>query len=140
MIRRPPRSTRTDTLFPYTTLFRSLLHDSFFYWTHRLLHRPRWFRLAHAVHHESRPPTAWAAMSFHPIEAVTGAIVVPALVFLIPIHVAVLGLVLATLTVMGLGNHMGGEMFPRALVHGPAGSWLTMGTPPHRPPPPHRGQ
>src|SRR3546814_2180875 len=33
MIRRPPRSTRTDTLFPYTTLFRSL---------HRLsLHEPR---------------------------------------------------------------------------------------------------
>src|SRR3546814_8131050 len=38
MIRRPPRSTRTDTLFPYTTLFRSLVevvrdtcgrHDSF---------------------------------------------------------------------------------------------------------------
>src|SRR3546814_8495169 len=26
MIRRPPRSTRTDTLFPYTTLFRSALH------------------------------------------------------------------------------------------------------------------
>src|SRR3546814_16574768 len=26
MIRRPPRSTRTDTLFPYTTLFRS--HDN----------------------------------------------------------------------------------------------------------------
>src|SRR3546814_5707540 len=26
MIRRPPRSTRTDTLFPYTTLFRSLPH------------------------------------------------------------------------------------------------------------------
>src|SRR3546814_1473071 len=27
MIRRPPRSTRTDTLFPYTTLFRSDLTD-----------------------------------------------------------------------------------------------------------------
>src|SRR3546814_14606412 len=26
MIRRPPRSTRTDTLFPYTTLFRSVPH------------------------------------------------------------------------------------------------------------------
>src|SRR3546814_20750241 len=26
MIRRPPRSTRTDTLFPYTTLFRSVRH------------------------------------------------------------------------------------------------------------------
>src|SRR3546814_11843580 len=28
MIRRPPRSTRTDTLFPYTTLFRSSLRDA----------------------------------------------------------------------------------------------------------------
>src|SRR3546814_17352110 len=27
MIRRPPRSTRTDTLFPYTTLFRSAVGD-----------------------------------------------------------------------------------------------------------------
>src|SRR3546814_5562487 len=27
MIRRPPRSTRTDTLFPYTTLFRSTSPD-----------------------------------------------------------------------------------------------------------------
>src|SRR3546814_6718800 len=28
MIRRPPRSTRTDTLFPYTTLFRSVVVHS----------------------------------------------------------------------------------------------------------------
>src|SRR3546814_13819670 len=30
MIRRPPRSTRTDTLFPYTTLFRSVLYHTLF--------------------------------------------------------------------------------------------------------------
>src|SRR3546814_1843561 len=32
MIRRPPRSTRTDTLFPYTTLFRSVvvIHNCYF--------------------------------------------------------------------------------------------------------------
>src|SRR3546814_13130679 len=29
MIRRPPRSTRTDTLFPYTTLFRSTDEEAF---------------------------------------------------------------------------------------------------------------
>src|SRR3546814_6043317 len=29
MIRRPPRSTRTDTLFPYTTLFRSFPGETF---------------------------------------------------------------------------------------------------------------
>src|SRR3546814_13349098 len=30
MIRRPPRSTRTDPLFPYSTLFRSPLADDYF--------------------------------------------------------------------------------------------------------------
>src|SRR3546814_5471105 len=35
MIRRPPRSTRTDTLFPYTTLFRS-------YWLVSLWERSAW--------------------------------------------------------------------------------------------------
>src|SRR3546814_4740685 len=30
MIRRPPRSTRTDTLFPYTTLFRSNYHEEIY--------------------------------------------------------------------------------------------------------------
>lgn len=99
-------------------------HDTWFYWTHRLLHRPQWFGLAHAVHHASRPPTAWAAMSFHPFEAVSGAVVIPALAFLVPIHVAVLLAVLLIMTVMGVTNHMGWEMFPRALVHSKAGSWL----------------
>src|SRR3546814_18028155 len=28
MLRRPPRSTRTDTLFPYTTLFRSVIGEA----------------------------------------------------------------------------------------------------------------
>src|SRR3546814_20100398 len=32
MIRRPPRSTRTDTLFPYTTLFRSILRNTSTEW------------------------------------------------------------------------------------------------------------
>src|SRR3546814_3318566 len=36
MIRRPPRSTRTDTLFPYTTLFRSSLVSTFKGLPHRL--------------------------------------------------------------------------------------------------------
>src|SRR3546814_2159708 len=46
MIRRPPRSTRTDTLFPYTTLFRScrvagIFHDQ---------HPKRVADLGHAEH------------------------------------------------------------------------------------------
>ena len=109
---------------PGSLIIYLLAHDTWFYWTHRWMHRPALFRLAHAVHHQSRPPTAWAAMSFHPIEALTGAVVIPALVFIVPIHVGVLGAVLAIMTLMGVTNHMGWEMFPRALVRSRAGEWL----------------
>lgn len=113
---------------PASVLLYLMAHDAWFYWTHRWMHRPRLFRIAHAVHHASRPPTAWAAMSFHPWEALTGAIVIPALVFLIPIHVGALATVLTIMTVMGVTNHMGWEMFPRWLVRGPAGRWLITAT------------
>ncbi len=109
---------------PVSVLLYLLAHDTWFYWTHRWMHRPRVFRIAHAVHHASRPPTAWAAMSFHPVEALTQAIVIPALVFVVPIHVAALGVVLTVMTVMGVTNHMGWEMFPDWLVKSRAGGWL----------------
>lgn len=109
---------------PLSLLIYLFIHDTWFYWTHRWMHRPRWFSLAHAVHHASRPPTAWTAMSFHPIEALTGAFVIPVLVFIIPIHIGMLGLVLAIMTLMGVTNHMGWEMFPRWLVHSRLGNWL----------------
>lgn len=105
-----------------------VLHDSWFYWTHRLLHRPAGFRAAHAVHHASRPPTAWAAMSFHPLEALSGAVVIPVLVFMIPLHVGVLLALLTVMTFMGVTNHMGWEIFPRAVVRGSPGRWLITAT------------
>nr|WP_236704390.1 MULTISPECIES: sterol desaturase family protein [unclassified Sphingomonas] len=109
---------------PVSAFLYLFLHDSWFYWTHRAMHMPALFRRYHAVHHASRPPTAWAAMSFHWGEALSGAIVIPLLVFVIPIHVAALGLVLTIMTVMGVTNHMGWEIFPAWLWRGPVGAWV----------------
>lgn len=117
---------------PLAPLAYLLAHDTWFYWTHRLMHRPALFRAMHAVHHASRPPTAWAAMSFHPYEAITGALVIPLLTLIVPIHVAMLGLVLLVMTVMGVTNHMGWEMFPRAVVHSRLGAWLITASHHHR--------
>ncbi len=106
---------------PVSLALYLLIHDAWFYWTHRAMHHWPWlFRTAHAVHHQSRPPTAWAAMAFHPWEALSAAWLIPALTFVIPIHVAVLGLMLAIMTFFGVTNHMGWEIFPRRLVQG----WL----------------
>ena len=115
-------------MLPVSVYAYLFAHDTWFYWTHRWMHRPVPFRILHAVHHASRPPTAWAAMSFHPYEALSGALVIPVLVFLIPIHVAALGLVLTVMTVMGVTNHMGWEMFPRFLVQGWLGRWMITAT------------
>ena len=109
---------------PVSFLLCLAIHDTWFYWTHRLMHHPALFRPIHAVHHASKPPTAWAAMSFHPWEALTGAFVIPALVFVLPLHAGVVLGVLLVMTVMGTTNHMGWELFPSWLVRGRAGKHL----------------
>src|SRR3546814_7702947 len=54
MVRRPPRSTRTDTLFPYTTLFRSPAPCP----ATKYLHLPaRWNRFTSVLN-----PTYWLAV------------------------------------------------------------------------------
>src|SRR3546814_9681393 len=64
MIRRPPRSTRTDTLFPYTTLFRSFkdsiteLQESEFL--------PRRSATAHTVMDPARPAVPGARLGRDP--------------------------------------------------------------------------
>ncbi len=109
---------------PASLVVYLVAHDSWFYWTHRWMHRPAVFRAIHAVHHASRPPTAWAAMNFHPVEAAIVGLFIPALVFVVPIHAGVLVAVLVIMTVMGVTNHMGWELFPRGLVTSRVGHWL----------------
>lgn len=101
-----------------------ILHDTWFYWTHRLLHAPLLYRTCHYVHHQSHPPTVWAAMSFHPLEAISGAILIPLLALFIPIHIAGLGLVMVIMTVFGATNHLGWEIWPAWLVRGRVGEGL----------------
>jgi sterol desaturase/sphingolipid hydroxylase (fatty acid hydroxylase superfamily) len=43
--------------------------DAWFYWTHRLMHDPRWFRHFHRRHHRSNNPSPFTAYSFDVAEA-----------------------------------------------------------------------
>ena len=109
---------------PLSVFLYLFAQDTWFYWTHRAMHDPRLFKILHKVHHDSRPPTAWTAMSFHWLESVIGAALIPIMVFLVPIHIAMLAAVLTIATIMGVTNHMGWELFPRRLVHSPLGQWV----------------
>ncbi len=105
------------------------LHDTYFYWTHRLMHHPRLFPWFHRVHHLSRNPTPWAAYAFDPLEAVVQAAIFPLTVLVMPMH----PLAFAAFMSWQIGNnvlgHAGFEFYPRGLMRTPLKLFLN--TPTH---------
>jgi len=102
-----------------SVLLMVLLHDAYFYWTHRLLHHPAFFERFHRVHHRSTTPTPWAAYAFHPVEAFVQAGIFPLLVFLVPAHPIALFLFLLYMIVRNVIGHLGVELFARGFAsHG----------------------
>ncbi len=93
-----------------------LIHDTYFYWTHRLLHIPWFYKKMHRVHHSSPNPSPWAAFCFHPIEAFIESFYMPIIVFTVPAHPAVVIIFLMLMTVLGVINHLGYELYP-AVFH-----------------------
>lgn len=105
-----------------------LLHDAYFYWTHRLMHHPRLFRWFHRVHHESTNPSPWAAYCFAPLEAVVQAGIFPLAIMVMPLHpLAFLVFMVWQITFNVLG-HTGYEYHPRWLMDTWLGKFLNTPT------------
>ena len=99
-------------------------HDTWFYWTHRLLHRPWWFVRFHATHHRSVHPTPWAAYSFHPVEALIQSLFYVIMVHAVPMHDGMLFTFLLVMIVRNTLGHCAYEVMPwRATTLGPL-RWL----------------
>ena len=114
--------------FIFSVIAFILVHDTYFYWTHRAMHWRKIYRYVHKVHHMSVDPTPWAAFAFHPLEAIVEVGILPLMVFLIPIHpLAILVWVLyqSGMNVMG---HLGFEMFPSGFVSGKVTKWHNTST------------
>jgi sterol desaturase/sphingolipid hydroxylase (fatty acid hydroxylase superfamily) len=89
-----------------------LLHDTYFYWTHRAMHHPRLFRFFHKVHHLSLNPSPWASYAFSPAEAVVQAGIFPLAVTIMPMHpLAFMVFMMWQITYNVLG-HTGYEFHP----------------------------
>lgn len=108
---------------PLNFLLLVFFHDAYFYFTHRWLHRPEAFRRFHRIHHESRNPTPFAAFSFHPGEAFIEAFAIPLIALLIPSNLYVFFLFLLFMTVLGVTNHLGYELYPSGTARHWFGRW-----------------
>jgi lathosterol oxidase len=112
----------------FSLVLMIILHDAYFYWTHRLMHLPYVFRVLHRTHHRSRTPTAWAAYEFSPAEAFVQALYIPLFTWWFPIYWLVFVLFLIHMIFRVVQIHCGVELMPRRAIDQPLLRHLTTTT------------
>jgi lathosterol oxidase len=100
---------------PVSLVLSLVIHDTYFYWMHRLLHHKKLFNYAHVLHHKSTNPSPWASYSFHFFEAWAEGAVLLVIVMIMPIH----SIVVVWFTIVGfvinVYGHLGYEVAPKWL-------------------------
>jgi lathosterol oxidase len=101
-----------------------IIHDTYFYWMHRLMHQKRLFKLFHLLHHRSTNPSPWAAYAFHPLEAVIEVGIYPIFLFTIPIHYLHFFIFFLLSLIYNVYGHLGFELYPKGFNRHWMGKWI----------------
>lgn len=102
----------------------AFVHDTYFYWMHRLMHHPRLFKMVHLVHHKSTNPSPFAAYAFHPLEAVVEAGIFLVFVFIMPVHLYHLLFFFLFMILYNVYGHLGWELYPKGFSRHWLGKWI----------------
>lgn len=100
------------------------IQDWYFYWMHRISHRPGIYERVHKTHHLSTNPSAFAAFAFHPLEAILEIAIFIPILMVIPTTPSALLIVGVISLVYNVYGHLGYEIMPRALAKSPIGFLL----------------
>ena len=109
---------------PVSLLLSMLIHETYYYWLHRWMHKPKVFKVLHKVHHDSNTTSAWTAFSFHPLEGLLQAIVLPVTIIFLPMHISVLLFQLTIMTFSSVINHLEIEVYPASFNRHFIGKWI----------------
>jgi lathosterol oxidase len=106
--------------FPYWWIIISLvlsliIHDTYFYWMHRLLHHKRIYKYTHVIHHKSTNPSPWTSYSFHILEAIAEGMILLVLAFILPLHQVTMLLFTIIGFIINVYGHLGYEIAPKKL-------------------------
>lgn len=126
-----PHTTIYNTFATHSTVYNIgiflvmiLMHDTYFYWTHRMMHHPKLFKVFHLLHHKSTNPSPWASFAFSPAEAVVESGIVYVFAFTIPVHFIHIFIFLIFMTVYNVYGHLGYELWPRGFSRHWLGKWF----------------
>lgn len=100
-----------------------IIHDAYFYWTHKLMHSYKWLYRFHKIHHMSHNPNPWTAFSFHPVEALISLGIIPLIIFIIPTHPLALMLFLMIMTIYNVLIHLGHKIISKENIFHCIGKW-----------------
>ena len=109
----------------FSSIALIVLHDAWFYWTHRLIHHPKLFRRMHREHHKSHNPSPWTAYSFDISEAAINAIFLPLALLLIPSSGLAIFIFVNHMMLRNAIGHSGYELFPSWRNGRPMVGWVT---------------
>jgi len=110
--------------YVFTYAWMLVLHDTYFYWMHRLMHHPRLFRAIHLIHHKSTNPSPWTSYAFHPLEAVIEAGIIPLIAFTLPVQRSAMSFFLLFQFIYNVYGHLGYELYPRNFHRSWIGRWI----------------
>ncbi len=102
----------------------AIMHDTYFYWVHRLMHHPPIFKIVHLIHHKSTNPSPFAAYAFHPLEAIVEAGIFVVFVFTIPVHLFHLLFFFLFMILYNVYGHLGWELYPKGFSKHWLGKWV----------------
>lgn len=101
-----------------------MIHDTYFYWTHRLMHHKSLFNIFHLVHHKSTNPSPWAAYAFHPFEAIVENGIFMVFAFSFPLHKSHTPLFFLFSILYNIYGHLGWELYPKGFNKSLMGKWI----------------
>ncbi len=102
----------------------AFIHDTYFYWMHRMMHHPRLFNIFHLVHHKSTNPSPFAAYAFHPLEAILEAGIFVIFLFTLPVHFYHLFFFFLFMIIYNVYGHLGWELYPKGFSKHWLGKWI----------------
>jgi Delta7-sterol 5-desaturase len=105
-----------------------VVHDTYFYWTHRMMHHPKLFKSFHRFHHRTVTPTAWAAYSFAVPEAFVMGIFMPIWLYLVPTPMIVTFSFMIIMILRNAMGHAGLELHARGWASHPVLKWISTTT------------